>query len=64
MKVTVDRDLCSGDAVCEELCPEVFAIDDQGIAIVKVDEVPEELGDDVREAAESCPEDCIYIEDE
>jgi len=64
MKVKVDRELCSGDAICAEICPEVFIIDDDGLAVVKDEKVPEGLEDDVREAAESCPEECIYIEED
>ena len=28
MKVTVDHELCSGDGICVELCPEVFEMND------------------------------------
>jgi ferredoxin len=63
MKVTVDKELCSGDALCVELCPEVFELDDDDIAIVKLNPVPEEHHAACREAAETCPEACIYIEE-
>lgn len=63
MKVKVDAELCSGDAVCSEMCPEVFEMNDEDVAIVIVDEVPSELEDEVREAAEACPEECIIIEE-
>ena len=63
MKVKVDHELCSGDAICAEICPAVFEMNDDDQADVIVDTVPEELEDDVREAAESCPESCIYIEE-
>jgi ferredoxin len=61
MKVKVDKELCSGDAICVDLCPQVFEMNDDDIAEVIVDEVPEDLEDDVRDAAESCPESCIEI---
>jgi len=63
MKVKVDAELCSGDAICCDICPEVFEMGDDDIAKVLVDEVPEEHQDAVREAAEECPESCIYIEE-
>ncbi len=63
MKVKVDHELCSGDAICAEICPEVFQMNDDDLAEVIVDEVPEDLEDDVREAVESCPEGCISIEE-
>ncbi|MCK4301674.1 MAG: ferredoxin [candidate division Zixibacteria bacterium] len=63
MKVKVDAEKCSGDAVCSEMCPEVFEMNDEDIATVIVDVVPPELEDEVREAAEACPEECITIEE-
>jgi ferredoxin len=63
MKVTVDHELCSGDALCVDVCPEVFQMNEDDQAIVLVEEVPEEHQDAVREAAETCPEGCIYIEE-
>jgi len=63
MKVKVDHDLCSGDGICVEIAPEIFEMNEDDQAIVLVDEVPPEHVDAVREAAESCPEGCIYIEE-
>ncbi len=63
MKVKVDKELCSGDGICVDLCPQVFEMNDDDIAEVIVDVVPEDLEDDVRDAAESCPEACIEIEE-
>ncbi len=64
MRVKVDRKLCNGDEICTELCPEVFSLDNEGIAVVQVDKVPKELEDDVTEAIESCPEQSISVVDE
>ena len=61
MKVVVDHDVCSGDGLCEQICPEVFEMDDEGLAIVLVDDVPADAEESCREAVESCPEDCIKI---
>lgn len=62
MKVKVDHDLCTGDGVCAEICPEVFKMNDDDLAVVIVDVVPTELESDCEEAAETCPEQCIHIE--
>ena len=73
MKVWIDGDLCTGVALCEGSCPEVFAMADDGIAHVRSPdgsvladrvpaELPEHLLESVIEAAEGCPEECIYIE--
>jgi ferredoxin len=63
MKVKVDKELCTGDAICVDIAPDVFELNADNIAEVLVDEVPEELQDAVRDAAESCPENCIIIEE-
>ena len=63
MKVSIDKDLCSGDGICADICPDVFQMTDEDIAEVIVEEVPKELEDDVREAADTCPESCISIEE-
>lgn len=60
MKVKIDQDICTGDAICVDLCPDVFEMDGD-VAKVIVDEVPEEFEDACRDAAESCPEGCIEI---
>jgi len=62
MKCRVDPDLCTGDDICVQVCPEVFEIEDDK-AIVKMDEIPEDLQDSVREAADSCPSEAIIIEE-
>jgi len=63
MKVKVDHELCSGDGICVEICPDVFEMNDDDQAVVIADPVPDDAEDAVREAAESCPEGCIYIEE-
>ncbi|MBS3732546.1 MAG: ferredoxin [Desulfobacterales bacterium] len=64
MKVQIDYDLCMGDGNCNKVCPEVFAYDDdQLIGRVIVDEVPPELEDRVRRAAEECAPGAIVIKE-
>ena len=60
MKVKIDQELCSGDAICSDLCPEVFEMDGDKAKVI-VDVVPEDLEEDVRDAVDSCPEGCIEI---
>ena len=62
MKVRVDEDACVGDGTCVEVCPEIFEMRGD-VAVAKMEEVPEELEDSCREAAESCPVEAILIED-
>ncbi len=54
MKVRINEQ-CMGDRNCHKVCPEVFAYDeDQLLAIVKFDEIPEQYHDRVRQAAAEC----------
>lgn len=33
--VWIDQDLCTGDGICEEICPDVFMGRDDGLWVVK-----------------------------
>ena len=75
MNVWIDQELCTGDGICEELCPSVFALLDDGLTYVKQGDtifnnpggesqmatVPAGLEDAVTEAADECPGECIVI---
>jgi len=62
MKVRVDRDLCRGLGNCVVLAPTVFRFDEANKAVV----MDSHSVDDSRlfEAAESCSENAIILEDE
>jgi ferredoxin len=62
MKAIVDEETCIGCGLCAETCPEVFEMEDDK-ARVKMDEVPGNLTDSCREAAENCPVEAIQIEE-
>ncbi|HEB12937.1 MAG TPA: ferredoxin [Actinobacteria bacterium] len=62
MKPIIDKELCIGDGICEDICPHVFKLGDEGLAYV-VDTNPEaDLWDKVEEAARECPTDAILLE--
>ena len=61
MRADVDDSRCRGHGVCTTICPEVFALNDDGYAEVIVDEVPAALADSAREAAGACPENAITL---
>ncbi len=61
MKASIDRALCIGCGLCEEICPEVFAMGDDAIALVVLEAVPPELDEKTRDAASSCPVEAILL---
>jgi ferredoxin len=63
MKIKVDATICTGHGRCYSLAPDVFEPDDDGHAIVIVEEVPAGLEQKARTAAANCPESAITIED-
>ena len=64
MKVRVDTTRCQGHTLCAMIAPESFVLDDvDGHASVVAEVVPEQHQRQVREAAQSCPEQAIVIEE-
>jgi ferredoxin len=61
VRVEVDRDACEANAVCAGLVPEVFAVDDEDVLHINVDEVPDRLADAVRHAVRSCPKAALSL---
>lgn len=59
MKLVVDKDICIGCGACAAICPDVFEIDDEGLATSIANEVAEEVMDDAIDAKEGCPVDAI-----
>jgi ferredoxin len=54
MKVSVDEDVCIGSGNCQAIAPDIFSVRD-GIAHVRVGEVPEGLEEKAQEAMDNCP---------
>ena len=63
MKVCVDANLCESTSVCAGACPEIFEPDDQGMTIVKSEQVPPQLEQACKEAAGNCPKGPISIQE-
>lgn len=61
MKVCVDSGVCAGFGACLGLSAEVFALHDDGYAIVRLGEVPKALEAAVREAVVQCPTGAISV---
>jgi ferredoxin len=60
-KVYIDEEECIGFGSCEEICPEVFKLDEdiEKAKVIKPEGGPEDL---VEEAMETCPTECIHLE--
>jgi ferredoxin len=56
-KITLDQGLCIGCGVCAAIAPDVFAIGDDGLAVLLVSEA-----DGAEDAAASCPAQAIIVE--
>lgn len=57
----IDAELCVGCGTCEDTCPDVFKLDDDGLARVIGATACSEC--ECREAAEACPEEAITLVD-
>ena len=76
MRVWIDQDLCTGDGLCTDHCPEIFVILEDGISYVHdgtwvgndpggtecLATVSARLEQAVVDAADDCPGECIFIE--
>ena len=62
LRVTIDYDLCTGVGACEQVCPEVFFIREDGLAEVVDAEPHETIWSAVERAAEACPEEAVVLE--
>lgn len=61
MKANVDEDTCIGCGLCEQICPDVFKMEDD-IAVTIVDVVPDGAADTCYDARDQCPVTAITVE--
>lgn len=59
--IKVNKDVCIGCGACQAMVPEVFEIDDDGLAFVMDDAKISENKTDVEEAIENCPTGAISM---
>jgi ferredoxin len=80
MRVWIDQDLCTGDGLCTDHCPELFVLLNDGISYVRDQStgqvasdpggrscqvvVPQRFETKVIDAAMDCPGECIFVEED
>lgn len=62
MKFKVNKDLCIGCGACQALSPEVFEIEDDGLATAKKEADNENTKEEAIDAMENCPTSAISEE--
>jgi ferredoxin len=63
MRVSVDRDRCTGHALCRAAAPNVYVLDELGYNVTPTHDVAADLADEAVRGALSCPESAITVED-
>jgi ferredoxin len=61
MKVVVDYDRCESNAVCMQVCPEVFEVREDDNLYLLNEHPGEELRSKVEEAVRRCPRQALSI---
>jgi ferredoxin len=61
-RVYIDEEECIGCGTCEEICPEVFKLNENTdkAEVIAQGRAPE---DQIEEAIEACPVECIHWEE-
>lgn len=54
-RIAVDEARCEGHGQCQDSAPEVFDVNDDGVAIVLVDPIPAALTNKAEAGVRACP---------
>jgi ferredoxin len=55
MRIVVDRELCTGQAICESIAADIFELSDDGELEIKAAMVPDGRLGEVERAVACCP---------
>lgn len=61
--VKINENACIGCGACQAMVPDVFDINDDGLAFVMENAKVDENLDDVKDAADNCPTGAIVVEE-
>ncbi len=59
MKIVIDYDLCESNAVCMDVCPDFFRVEEDDTLTVLIENPPADLQPKVEEAVRLCPRQAI-----
>ncbi|MFG6116077.1 ferredoxin [Halobacillus sp. MO56] len=66
----IDREACIGCGSCEAIAPDIFELDEETLAFVKLDQnrgsssIPLDKVEALEEAVEDCPTEAIRVSDQ
>ncbi len=63
MKVKVNFDLCTSNAVCMGIAPEIFEVRDDGYLYILNENPGPEFDENLRQAVLGCPNGAISVEE-
>lgn len=63
MRVEVDHDRCEGNAICVGIAPDLFDLDDDEYAEMKVDVIPADQEETAQRAVDECPRAALIRKD-
>lgn len=63
MKAKVNKDICIGCGACQAIVPDVFEIEDDGLAKCNSDKITNGNQEDVIDASNSCPTGAIEVDE-
>lgn len=62
MKIKVNHEACIGCGACTSVAKDLFEINDEGLSVAKVAEVPADKVQEAKDAMETCPTGAIVEE--
>ncbi len=62
MRIVVDRDLCTGQGMCESVAPDFFQVTDDGQVEIQVAVVPDGRLGEAELALSCCPNEALRLE--
>jgi ferredoxin len=64
MRVTVNETRCEGHGMCADVAPDVFELNDEGVAVVLLDPVPKPFVRQAEAGVRVCPVVALMLNDD